>query len=498
MLKLTLSPETRRGLTLIRLLVGALLLVLAARFVFQPDMRDDLRRADRYFSSGQYHAALQEYASLSARYDTVETALRLGMVRTVRGEYDLAERALRRAMALQPQGDQRSLTALYLGQVLERRGQRHDAALWARAADCPAGALCPYAGPQRIVRAEWALQQGDYAAAESDYRAALDRALPADWHALAVYRLALLQGARDPAAALALLTTTPSPSQWPDPFLTPLLPSARAETDQLQTVLQADPAQRPQLLGQFYLDRNLYGLAEAQFAQVAPDDPNALAAAAYAAYTRWRAGETRVGLQRLEALVAAHPDNSRARTLLALAYLSAEDTAAAWAQLDVILDDAPGDPDTHLVWANWYVAQRDYINARDEYQRALLQAPPDERGAYALLVAQFHLNTTYELCDAGLIAAELAVRSLPASADAWTTLAGSRYQCGDFAGAAEAARNALDRTASAAAAFYLGAALNGMGDRAAARQVLVRAADMAPASIWRERAEAALAHLPAP
>jgi Flp pilus assembly protein TadD len=49
--------------------------------------------------------------------------------------------------------------------------------------------------------------------------------------------------------------------------------------------------------------------------------------------------------------------------------------------------------------------------------------------------------------------------------------------------------------ADAEAAYYLGRALAALGDAVGARQALVQAADAAPASVWRERAERQLALL---
>ena len=59
-----------------------------------------------------------------------------------------------------------------------------------------------------------------------------------------------------------------------------------------------------------------------------------------------------------------------------------------------------------------------------------------------------------------------------------------------------AAEQALQRApASAEASYYLGRALAALGDRPAARRALISAADLAPRSLWRERAEAQIATL---
>jgi tetratricopeptide (TPR) repeat protein len=501
-LKRRVVPARRHLSRLIALLQMLVVLVLpaqAARLVFQPDMRDGLRQADQHFQTGRYYAALRGYTALQSEYDNAELTLRVGMVRTVRGEYDLAERALWSALGPDLPKEAHELRLLYLGYVLDRRDKLGRATeLWAM---LPENArLSEY---RHLLQAEQALRRSDYAVAEIHYRAARSPALPSDWHAFVDYRLALLRAASDPEAVRNALERqhTAAPRILPEtaqtpPFLAPLLPDKNVDTAELLAVLQTDATTRPQLLGQLYLERNLFALAEAHFAQVEPDSPNARAAAAYAAYTRWRAGDTGAGQSRLEELIAAHPDDSRARTLLALIYIAQEDTVAARDQIDTITTLAPADPDTHLAWANWYAAQRDYVKAGDEYRRALSQATPEQRGRYALLTARFHLSTTYELCLSGLPAAEIATRERPEDATAWTVLAASRYYCGETPGAVEAARTALRYNPAADAAFYLGSALADMGERAAARNALVRAADLAPASVWRERAEFRLAQLP--
>jgi tetratricopeptide (TPR) repeat protein len=345
-----------------------------------------------------------------------------------------------------------------------------------------------------VLEAESLLAIGDYAGAEAAYRSALRPALPPEWRALVHVRLATLRASSDPAGALAELGTSAPRYVQPLPsiaaFITPLLPAVIPDARQLTAALRAAPDQRPQMLGQLYLSGGLYALAEAQFGVVAPDSPSALAAAAYAAYARWSAGDRAEGLRRLGALVASHPNEPRARALLALAYLSNRDEAGARTQLEVVRSLAPRAPDTHLAWGQWYAAQHDYLAASEEYRRALDDAPLDERGPYALALAQFHLDTSVQVCEAGRPAAEEAARLLPEDTRAWVALAAARFACGDAGGARGAAVQALQRNpASAEASYYLGRALAVLGERAAARLALINAADLAPASPWRERAE---------
>jgi Flp pilus assembly protein TadD len=485
----------------LRFAVATTLLVLALGLIVRPDPHDEHRAASRLFQQRSYYAALQIYARLSANPTDAEAALSLGALRMVRGEYELAERAMRQAMARGLTPEQYDLAMLYVGQALASRGLAETAArTWGLLEPCGPQELCSYRSPQRLLQAEQALKREDYAAAEAGYRQALTGPLPSDWYDLAVLRLALLGAARDQAAALVELSQLQAqrPASAPSAaLLEPLLPRPAISIGQLSAVLQDEPASRAQALGQLYLDLGLYSLAEAQFAKVDSQGPEALTARTYAAYTRWLAGDRRGGLERLEQLVEAYPSEARARTLLALAYTAEDQSEAARAQIDAISKIRPASPETRLAWAGWYAAQRDYLRAAEEYQLAIAQAPAADKGRYALLGANFHLVTTYDLCTAGLSMAELAAQALNQNAAAQTSLAAHRYRCGDLAGAEAAARGALALSPAAAdATYYLGAALAGLGDTAQARSELVRAADLAPASLWRSRAEEALAKLP--
>ena len=489
--------------SLTRLTLALVLLWQAGRLVFQADLSDDLRRVDALFATGRYHHALAAAEALVARAPRSASALlRLGMVRAVRNEQPLASRALASALGLGLRGREHDLARLYQGRVSAGAGRHDEAAqVWATI-----GRRSPLFAVRRVLEAESLLAIGDYSDAEAAYRAVLLRPLPPEWRSVVHARLAGLRASSDPAGALAELAAiessgagVPPPDQalpGLDALIAPLLPVARPDPHQLGAALRAPGTQRAQLLGQLYLDAGWYALAEAQFASVAPNAPGALAAAAYAAYTRWQAGDREGGLRRLEALVAAHPDEPRARSLLALAYLSDNDAPGAQAQLDALRALAPRAPDTHLAWAQWYAARHDYLAAAEEYRRALADAPDDARGIYALAVARFHLDTTLQVCAAGWPAAETAAQLLPGDARAWTALAEARLLCGDPAGARAAAEQALLRDArSAEAAYYLGRALAALGDQAGARTALISAADLAPASAWRERAETQLATL---
>jgi tetratricopeptide (TPR) repeat protein len=353
---------------------------------------------------------------------------------------------------------------------------------------------------RQVLEAENLLALADYSGAEASYRAAADASLPSEWRTLMVTRLALLRASSDPAAALAELAHIDTPTIAPTPlnmiYAVGLLPAADPDADQLSAALLAPAEQRPQLLGQLYLRAQLYGLAKAQFAEVPPGSPAVIAAATYAAYTRWIAGDPSGGLQQLQDLVEAHPADPRVHALLALAYLSIHDVPSAQTQIEIMRAQAPGAPETHLALAQWYSAQHDYLAAAEEYRRALKDAAPEDRGMYALALARFHIDIGLGRCESGLPAAEEAARSLPNDARSWTTLASVRFACGDPAGSRAAAEQALQRApASGEASYYLGRALVALGDRPAARVALINAADLAPRSSWRERAELLIATL---
>lgn len=489
---------------LVRPLLAALTLPLALGLLWQslrlasaPSPLDDLRRADGLFLAGRYHDALSGYRALAARRpDLAAASARQGMVEALRGEYPAASRSLAAALGKGLRGDERDLVRLYQGRVSLGQGLRDEAGqFWGTVG--PGSPLLPL---RRALEGESLLRAGDPAAAESSLRAALRPGLPEPWRALVHRRLAALQAAAAPAAALAELDQSerPGPSgadQRLAAWAAPLLPAVGPDPAALRAALMAEPARRPQLLGQLYLDAGLYSLAAAQF-DAAAAGADALAARAYAAYTRWQAGQRAAGRAGLEALVREHPEEPRARALLALAYLAEADTGRAHAELSSIRALAPRAADTHLAWAQWYTVQHDYVAAAESYQRALAEAPLAQRGAYALELSSFYVGTELHICDDGLRAVGEAARLLPDSPRAQTNLAAAQLRCGDPAAARAAAAQALARDpANPEASYYLGRALAAMGERGAARRALVSAADLAPASAWRERAEAQLALL---
>jgi tetratricopeptide (TPR) repeat protein len=458
-------------------------LLVALHLVIQPDPRDALRDADRLLLAGNYHAALHAYLPLADHLPTAH--LRIGMLYTLRGESAAAELALRRALDRVRDEREYHLALLYLGQALADE-ERSDLAAdtWNLIADCQSAEACMLRGPAQLLAAEQQLWHGEFAAAAAAYQQALQLGLPADWVPVAAYRLRLLE---QPISAAQIIT--------PPLFLDLLRPQIGSEAEQYAAILALPAAEQAQARGQWYLALGLYDLAAAQFAQVMGDALAQRNAAAYAAYTRWRAGDATGGRAQLEQLAAEHPTDPQVRMLLALAYLTVGQADEAAQQITAVAQRTPGAAAVELAWANWYAAQREYAEAALAYQRALALSEAAERGRYALLGAQFHLATTYDLCTAGIDLAMIAADALPRDPEAQSTLAAIQYGCGQFRAALAAAQASQALAARPDAAYYLGMTQIALGDTAAARSALIQAADLAPRSRWRERAESALAQL---
>ncbi len=451
-----------------------------------------LRAADGLWRAGRYHEALAAYERLVP--DLPPAQLRLGMIYVLRGERGPAERAIRRAMQRGLTNADYQLALLYLGRALADAGRSELAThTWLLMEACHPAQVCRYRAVARLLAADLALTEGAYAQARTGLQAALAEPLPASWANFARYRLALLEAGMDSEAALGLLAHLAGPRAATDPWLDPLLPAVGHGPEDLRRLLTTPPDQRSQLLGQFYLERGFLRLAEAQFAAVSrPDAATMDDRALYAAVTQWH---TDGNIEELEAVVARYPDEWRMGLILVMAYLRSNADSAATQQLELLMATQPATAELELVRASWHLMRGEYASAQQAYQRVLDLAPAERLGDYALLVARFHLSTTYELCSSGLRAAEIAARARPDDATTLTVLAACRYYCDQPSGAAQAAEMAWQAGAGAEASYYLGLSLASLGEQQAAREALIRAADRAPAAPWRQRAELALTAL---
>lgn len=468
---------------------------LAATWIFAPALQDDLRAADALFTSGQFSAANTAYATLAQRHpDDRALLLRRGMIAAVRGEYAVAQRTLAATIGANVRGTDHDLARLYQGHVAAADQRQGDAlSAWATIP-----ATSPLAPIRDVLLADLHTGASRYGDAEANARHALEEGLPTDWQRYVVLQMALLRGSSDANGAHAMLRdgAAPAPDSALARFYAPLLPHSPTDTATLDNILAQPAAQRQMTLGQIYMRAGWYPLAAAQFAAVPPSSDQGRGAAAFLAYTRWLAGDRDGGIQQLEQLVAAAPDDAQARALLATALIAARDTGRAQAQLDALQQLAPNAPDAQLAQAQWYSAQAEYATAAEWYARATSRAPADQRAAYAGAQARFLLDTGLNVCSDGLAAATDAATLQPDAATL-TLVAQFNLACDDPAAAQRAAEHATQHDpASAEAALLLGEALANQGATTAARAALIRAADLAPASPFRARAERTLALLP--
>lgn len=469
-----------------------MLLLLGAAVVWGLSSRqpDALEQADQLFAEGHYHAALAQYRIIPAEDKRYPLALaHLGMLHSLRGELSEADQQLARAVGLGLDQHTLELVRLYQGQIAVQSGRPEEAhSLWALIP--PTSAFRPLL---LVLQVEQQLWSAAPANAEQSYREALAAGLPAAWAAHAHTRLALLRASSDPGTARAELAQAQNKEQNQSSahdtvFIMPLLPASQPDAGQIQAILDAPAVQQPILLGQLYLQAELYSLAEAQFQRVTPDSEQAVPAAAFAAYTRWRSGDRAGGLEQLRILVERAPNESHVRALFALVAIDSNDVEETRAQLEIIRSLAPDDASTALAWGQWQASQRDYVEASRLYAEALERASPNQRGLYALHLARFNLATSWQLCEQGLPAAEEAV-SRDASISALVLLSQIRLGCGNPEAAREAAERAIALDPRHAEALYrMGMALQRLGDRRA-YEFFVRTADAQPASVWRKRAE---------
>ncbi|KAB8140140.1 tetratricopeptide repeat protein [Chloroflexia bacterium SDU3-3] len=475
-------------------LVTALAIVLAgAQLVFRDEPDHDMRQGDAMFGAGRYYAAWQIYRSLASQHPSAQSMARLGMIQAVRGEHAAASRSFGSALRMGVAGRDYTLVRLYQGSSALAQGYYDDAIRSWRLIDDHAD-MAPYA---RVLEAEALLRGRNYAAAEQAFDGLRQARLPQEWRWAVQLRLATLRASDSAGEASALLGGIGGIAPaLPDPLMVaPLLPKPSPAPDLLAAAIQGQPDERAMQLGQAYLSAGMAELALAQFDAVPSDSPLAVRAQSYAAYTRLRTGDAAGGIGALNALVRSHPNDTQLRAMLALASLETGDTKHAEVQVKVLRQIAPNSPNTYLAWAQWYAAQSEYIEASSSYQKALAAAPPDQRGTYLTETVRFHLTTTVRICENGRPAAQEAALLVDSSA-AWAALAQAQIACGNFAEAERAASTAQQRDPrSAEASFYLGKALALRGQRGPAREALVAAADLAPDSDWRAKAEAQLSIL---
>lgn len=446
-------------LTTLNLLAATALLLGALLLATRQDSRALLRDADAAFVGGRYAAA----AELYRRYLAAEPAdprpeAGLAMVATLRGDLPEARERFGRAIVAGLRGEQLDAARLYQARIEQLAGRPELAAQYRRLVD-RGGAL----GPIRLaLDGEAALLAAQPADAAAQYRAAAPD-LPQRWRELALQRLRLLDAQPPPAALVP-------PERGAQLLLEALRPRfAPIAADDLG----ADPLAR----GMRWLAAGFPRLAADTLAQAPPSRERELGLG----YSAWLLGDLATAQSIFAALAAAEPQDVR---LAALARLTALDGAPP-----PDATDAPG----LLVRAAYQTLQRNYPEAAQLYDRALAAAPPPERGHYALAAARFRLDAGIEVCGQGLRAAEEAGAGPPDRA-ALVTLAAVQLACGKPAAGEASARAALAAASADPEGLYLlGRALVAQGRRDDAAAAFRAAADSAPASQWRRRAEEQLA-----
>ncbi len=458
---------------------------LAPHFIASSPLRD----ADQAWRDGRALEAWQLYTQLAQNQGLPPHAqLRLAGLALERGACGDAELLAAQALTHAIARDDAALAHLIRAQCAVKR----EAWNTATAAWIALDAQSPLRAVAHVLQGEHALGSGDTYPAVKHFERALRHALPAPWTAFAQLRLA--QMSVDRTAAQQHLQFIPTTLPTPDPSTRPLLPlppsTIVAQAAHLRAVVAAPSAEHDQLRGQHLLNAALWQLAIAHFdhlAQFHPDDPRPRA---YGAYARYQMGERRAATDALRVLHRRFPSDPLVATLRATLALHAGEPATAAAIVDRAAKKQPLDPALALVRSDVLVAQRRYADALAERRRARDIAPAAQRGRYALALAQHHLDLAYNLCGYGVTAAQEVTALAPTNRQAWQIMAAVHYHCGRYTDAIAAAQQGLVHAPDEPALhFFLGSALWEAKQHDDARHHLIRAADLAPNSLWRERAE---------
>jgi tetratricopeptide (TPR) repeat protein len=470
-----------------------LLIVSGASFVSQLTASSPTDTADRLWREGRATEAFHLFTQFDSKALSPTAQLRLAGLALERGACGQAELLSAKALQRSPAPDDAALAHLTRGACAARRNQFQRADLEWHAIPAPS----PYHTLALVLRGEAALQRGDQAAALADFRTALHQPLPQPWTAFVHLRMALLLSRTDPGMAWWHVTSIPTTMPAPDPTSRPFLPlhpsEIASQARSLEAILVAPAEQQPQLLGQHLLEMELYRLALEHFELVDLNKPDGPRAHAYAAYSRYLLGQHDAAIAALRELAARRPHEPAVATMYALLVLTTGDVDAATQALDLAETQQPLDPAFALVRSDVLAAEHRYAEAIGERRRARDIAPPAQHGRYALALAQQHLALTYDLCRDGVAAAQEATTLSPHNSDAWHTLAAAYFHCGSYNEGLTAARQGLKHAPDdPALLFFLGAALWEHGDPDVGRSLLLRAADRAPGSQWRARAEQTL------
>lgn len=468
------------------------LIVTVSVLVLRPAPEQaELRAAEQLWHSGRVAEALRRYQALrSSESAPALVDTRLSTIALLRGDCSQAQTYAATALRKPIRRDEAAQAHLIAAQCAARRGDLDRAQAEWQSVD----PRSPYHALLDVLSGEYALRAGLRSTAIDDYTAALAAPLAEPWQSFARLRLSLALAPEAPEAALQHLHSIPATLPAPTPETRPLLPLSPGEivgqSRQLAAILAAPRQQQTQLLGQQLLGLDLLPLAIATFEQVPIDESSRSLAEAHAAYARWRLGQTSAAAAQLRELAARYPQEPLIATLHATVAIDAGNLEDAAAALDAAETRAPLDPAIVLVRSDLLVARREYPQAIAERRRARDIAQPEVRGRYALALAEQHLRLTFRVCDSGIDAAREATTIAATDPRSWQLLASMFYHCRSYKQAAEAAQRGLTLAPDDPALhFFRGAALWEDRDREAGQPHLIAAADLAPASEWRVRAE---------
>lgn len=491
---ISLSRDMPRSVKLAYLAVPVLIIIVVVLVLRPAPQPDALRAAEQLWQTGRVTEALRSYQTLRASESAPALVdIRLAAMTLLRGDCAQAQTYASTALGKPLRRDEAAQAHLIAGQCAAQRGALDRAqAEW-----LSVDPQSPYHALVDVLSGEIALRGGLRSSAIDDYTAALSAPLSEPWRSFARLRLALALAPHAPETALQQLQSIPATLPDPTPETRPLLPLTSGaivgQARQLEAILAAPQEQQRQLIGQQLLDLDLLRLAIATFEQVPIDAPRDPLAEAHAAYARWQLGQTSAATTQLRELVTQYPQEPLIATLYATIAINASNLDQAATVLDAAEARAPLDPAIVLVRSDLLVARRLYPEAIAERRRARDIARPEVRGRYALALAEQHLSLTYRVCDSGIDAASEATTIAAADPQAWQLLASMYYHCRSYKQAAEAAQRGLALAPNdPALRFFLGAALWEDRDRESGRPHLIAAADLAPASEWRKRAEQTL------
>lgn len=490
----SISPNRPRSLKLVFLSALVLVAAIVALVLRPAPQQSELRAAEQLWQAGRVTEALRSYQALrSSPSAPALVDIRLATIMLLRGDCAQAQTYAATALGKPLRRDEAAQAHLIVGQCATQRGALDRAqAEW-----LSVDPQSPYHAIVDVLSGETALRGGLRTRAIDDYNTALKAPLVEPWRSFVRLRLALALAPHEHETALKHLRLIPETLRAPEPETRPLLPLTSGEivrqARQLEAILAAPQEQHRQLIGQQLIDLNLLRLAIATFEEVTIDVPRDPLAEAHAAYARWQLGQTSAATTQLRELVAQYPQEPLIATLYATIAINAGNLDEASAVLDAAEARNPLDPAIVLVRSDLLVARRQYPEAIVERRRARDIARPEVRGRYALALAEQHLSLTYRVCDSGITAASEATTIAAADPKAWQLLASMNYHCRAYQQAAEAARRGLALAPNNPGLhFFLGAALWEDRDQQAARPHLIAAADLAPASEWRKRAEQTL------